>query len=719
MTSEQQLREKLRKISALFEGATTVGERRAAVAAIERVRQALDAIQKTERPVEFQFTLPDRWQRRLFAALCRRYGLEPYRYKRQRHTTVMVRVPKSFAETTLWPEYQEIKAALDESSGLSARRCMATPATRPNGRGERRTKARRQACKNCDPSGAMPPSWKQPSLNCPGESGILSLGFAEMKGKMFLAGRRFVVVALLAPCGLLAADATPKSPVQATASLPAWTDISAQSGVAFKNDPSRTPQKYLLESMVGGVALFDYDGDGHLDIYFVNGAALQDPMPEKATPVKTGPRFWNRLYRGTGDGTFTDVTERAGVAGQGYGQGVAAGDYDNDGRPDLYLSNYGENILYRNNGDGTFSDVTAKAGVAGGGWSASGMFVDYDLDGHLDLIVSRYVHWDFAGNPWCGERKPGFRSYCHPDHFKEIAHLVFRNKGDGTFSDMTEKSGFAGAPGKGLGLAFNDFNRDGFPDILVANDSFPQQLFENKGDGTFNEVGLLSGVAYDEDGNTFAGMGIDFLDYDNDGWPDVFVNALAHQKYALFRNAQGTFEYVSGPAGISSITAMHSGWGAKFADFDNDGLKDLFVAQGHVMDNIELTQPDVNYEEPLLLMRNNGKRFEDVSKESGEPFQKPRAARGAAFGDLNNDGNLDIVVNCNEQSAVLLRNEGNGNHWLIVNTVGTKSNRDGIGARLKLVSESGREQYGLVSTASQRLEKVEANQILTVRESAE
>ena len=380
--------------------------------------------------------------------------------------------------------------------------------------------------------------------------------------------------------------------------LPVFTDVTETSGVDFRNASSGTSQKYLLESMVGGVAAFDYNGDGLLDLYFVNGAGLRDPMPADAMPDKSDPKFWNRLYRNEGGWKFTDVTEAAGVRGQHFGQGVAAADYDNDGHTDLFLANFGRNILYRNLGDGTFEDVSEAAGVAGGGWSAGAGFLDYDRDGHLDLFVSRYVEWSFAENPWCGERKPGHRSYCHPKHFAPIPHLLYRNNGDGTFGDAGEEAGLSAAPGKGLGIAFNDYDRDGWIDVLVANDSFPQQLFRNLDGRGFEEVALLSGMAYDENGRTFAGMGADFADYNNDGSPDVFINALAHQRYALFRNEGDLFEYVSGPTGVSGITSMHSGWGTKFLDYDNDGMKDIFVAQGHVMDNIELTQPDLTYEEP-------------------------------------------------------------------------------------------------------------------------
>lgn len=532
--------------------------------------------------------------------------------------------------------------------------------------------------------------------------------------------------------------------------LPVFSDVAARAGIQFKHQASHTSQKYLPETMGAGVAMLDYDNDGRLDLFFVNGAALRDPMEPGHMPDKSDPRYWNRLFHNNGDGTFTDVTERAGVRGQGYGMGVAVGDYNRDGRPDLYVTSLGKNVLYRNNGDGTFTDVTEQAGVAGDGWSVGACFVDYDRDGRLDLIVTRYLDWDFTKNIYCGEKQPGYRSYCHPDHFPPARHLVYRNNGDGTFRDVSQQCGIGAAPGKGLGIAINDFNGDRWPDILVANDSFPQQLFRNNQDETFTELAQRLGLAFDEDGKTFAGMGVDFADYDNDGWPDVFVNALANQRYAVFRNQRGqSFDYVSGPSGVGAVSILHSGWGAGFLDYDNDGWKDLFVGQGHVMDNIQLTQPSVRYLEPPLLMRNISGKFHDVSAQSGTPFRSQLAARGVAFGDLNNDGFLDIAINCNNGPALLLQNQGgNGNHWLLVKLVGSRSNRDGIGARLRLVSQSGYQQFAFASAGGsylsasdprvhfglgsersarlleiswpsgtvQRLEKVDADQVLTVGE---
>ncbi len=445
--------------------------------------------------------------------------------------------------------------------------------------------------------------------------------------------------------------------------------------------------------------MLDYDNDGWLDLFFVNGASIQDPMPRGATVDKSAPRFWNRLYRNNRDGTFTDVTENAGMKGHSYGMGVATGDYDNDGNVDLLVTNLGGNILYHNNGDGTFTDVTAKAGVAGAGWCTGACFVDYDRDGRLDLVVSRYVEWDYSLSVYCGQHKPGYRAYCHPDQFNAISHLVFHNNGDGTFTDVSKRCGMATAFGKGLGIAINDFDGDGWPDIFVANDSMPEQLFRNKHDGTFEEVALASGVAYDEMGHVFAGMGTDFGDYANSGWPGVFVNALANQKYKLYRNERGRFQDVTDSSGMGALTIAHSGWGSKWMDFDNDGRLDLFVAQGHVMDNIELTEPTLRYRESPLLLRNQGNSFRDVSAQCGPAFRNRVAARGAAFGDLNNDGRIDIAINCNNGPALVLRNLANtGNHWLSLSLVGSASNRDAIGARIRLVS-SGVQQTRFVSTA--------------------
>jgi hypothetical protein len=479
-------------------------------------------------------------------------------------------------------------------------------------------------------------------------------------------------------------------------------DVTANVGVRFQGAAPHTSKKYLLETMGSGVALFDYDNDGRLDLFFVNGAEIHDPSPPAAIPEKTGPKYWNRLYHQSSDGTFEDVTEKAGLQGTGYGMGVAVGDYDNDGFEDLFVTGYGGNHLYHNNGNGTFTDVTEKAGVAGSGWSTSAAWVDLDGDGYLDLVVLRYLQWDFT-DIWCGERKQGYRSFCHPDEFRSIAPLVYHNDGNGHFTEITKQAGLA-KPGNALGIAIADFNGDGRIDIFIANDSVPEFLYQNKGNGTFEEVGLLSGVGVDNDGHAYAGMGVDFADYDNDGLPDIVVTDLAYQKYALYRNnGDGTFSYVTDTLGLGTMTFLHSGWGMRFLDYDNDGWKDLLIAQAHVMDNIDLTYPQLHYREPMLLARNTGQGFIDVSKESGPIFREPWASRGLAIGDIDNDGRLDAVVTENDGPAHILHNEtGTQNHWLTLNLVGHKSNRDAIGAAVRIITPQGPQQ-ATVSTCGSYL----------------
>jgi hypothetical protein len=482
-----------------------------------------------------------------------------------------------------------------------------------------------------------------------------------------------------------------------------FIDATQAAGVAFKHESSATTNKYLIETMGGGVALLDFDNDGRLDIFFTNGAKIDDPMPPGGRPDKSDRRFWNRMYHQRRDGTFVDVTEKARVSGatqNQYGMGAAVGDYDNDGFQDLYVTGYGGNTLYRNNRDGTFTDVTGTAGVGGGGWSASAGFVDYDNDGKLDLFVTRYLDWTFQGNGYCGERKPGYRAYCHPDNYPGAANLLYHNNGDGTFADVSSKAGIADAKGKGLGVAFADYNDDGFVDVYVANDSVQSFLYRNNGNGTFTEVGLLTGVGFNEDGKAFAGMGVDFADYDNDGRPDIFVTDLSNERYRLFRQVgDDSFRDVTDRSGVGSATFAFSGWSTRFIDFDNDGWKDLFVAQGHVLDTIEKTAPNLRYLQPPLLLRNDSGRFVRVSP--GEVFHKSWAGRGAAFGDLDNDGDMDVVISNVGQSAVVLRNDGaNRRNWLEIRTVGTRSNRDGIGSRVKVVSASGLAQYFTVTTTA-------------------
>jgi hypothetical protein len=477
-----------------------------------------------------------------------------------------------------------------------------------------------------------------------------------------------------------------------------FVDATEKLGIHFQQQAVPTSRKYLLETMGSGVALFDYDNDGRLDIFLANGARLDDPTPKGTVPKKDDPKYWNRLFHQKADGTFEDVTERSGVAGTVYSTGVAVGDYDNDGYEDLYVAGYGHGTLYHNNGNGTFTDATSTAGVGGSGWMTSVAWLDYDNDGRLDLIVARYMQWDFD-DIYCGHREEGFRSYCHPDLFKPEGALLFHNDGNGKFTEVSHQAGID-KPAKGLGVAISDYDRDGWIDIMVSNDSIPEYLFHNKGDGTFEEVGLPSGAALDGNGTSFAGMGIDFQDYNNDGWPDVIITDLANQRYALYSNLKdGSFDYVTSATGLGAITLLHSGWGARFFDYDNDGWKDLLIAQAHVMDTIQTNEPNLHYREPPVLLRNEkGRRFVDVSASSGDVFHREWVGRGLAIGDINNDGRMDAVISTNNGPAYVLLNETKTTgHWIILNLVGSKSNRDAIGAQVKLSTTAG-DQYAMVST---------------------
>jgi hypothetical protein len=471
----------------------------------------------------------------------------------------------------------------------------------------------------------------------------------------------------------------------AEASIPVrYTDSRDSAKITFRQDSTQTEEKYYLETMGTGVAWIDYDQDGLMDLYFVQSAATDLYKPPH--PLRSA------LYHNNGDGTFTDVTEKAGVGGEGhYGQGVAVGDFDNDGYPDLYITGYGRAILYHNNGNGTFTDVTAKAAVGDeGGWSASAGWFDYDKDGWLDLVVANYIEWSPKNNLWCGSRQPGYRSYCHPGNYKGQRIKLYHNNHDGTFSDVSERSGVGKPEAKGMGVVLADFNNDGWTDIAVANDSWPNFLFINQHNGTFADVSLVSGLAASEDGRYEAGMGIDAADVDGDGWMDVYITHLDFELNRLYHNSQdGTFTDDTFRSHIGNSAFLLSGVACKFLDYDNDGWNDILQLNGSMLDNISLYHGEVAYEEPLLMYRNRGKgKFDKVSDELGLDFVRPVVGRGLATADFDNDGDIDIVTNNRGDFPSLLRNDGgNANHWLTVQLVGTKSNRDGVGASLKLTAE--------------------------------
>lgn len=449
---------------------------------------------------------------------------------------------------------------------------------------------------------------------------------------------------------------------------------AAVSGITWTHTNGKSAEKYLPETTGAGCAFLDYDGDEWMDIYLVNSG--------KCDFFNPNPPLRNALYRNNRDGSFTDVTEKAGVAAGGYGQGVAVGDYDGDGFPDLYVTQYGRSILYHNNGDGTFTDVTEKAGVAAPGWSSSAVWFDYDNDGRLDLFVCRFVDFDKSKHLPCeADNKPG---YCVPRLYKPMASWLFHNNGDGTFTDVSKASGIGKHPGKAWGAVATDINNDGRMDLFVANDTTANFLFVNRGGGQFEEIGAPAGVAYSEAGRPRSGMGVDSADFNEDGWMDLFVANIDHEMYSLYQNNHDeTFDDQAGPTGIASATRLMSGWGLKFFDYDNDGNLDLFLSNGNPDDLIQVYHKDVDYQEPLLLFRGNGKGFENVSERSGPVFAKNLSARGLAVGDFDNDGAVDVIVSMNGGAPLLLRNNaGKLNHWLGLTLVGTKSNRDAVGARV-------------------------------------
>ncbi|MCI0621468.1 MAG: CRTAC1 family protein [Acidobacteria bacterium] len=461
-----------------------------------------------------------------------------------------------------------------------------------------------------------------------------------------------------------------------------FVDVSAQAQIHFRHTNAASGEKYLIETMGGGGGFLDYNNDGLLDIYLVNGR----PLPG----FKSSQRLSNALYRNQGDGTFKDVTEEAGVSGNGYGMGGAAADYDNDGFVDLFVTNFGLNTLYRNNGNGTFSDVTLKARVQGNeGWATSAGFFDYDNDGFLDLNVCYYLDFKLDRNIRCGEHyRKGFRSYCHPDQYPGVSNKLYRNNRDGTFADVSETAGIANPEGKGLGVVLADLDDDGFMDIYVANDSVANFLYHNNGNGTFTDIALTSGTAYNENGEAQAGMGTDAGDSNGDGRQDLLVTNLDFEGTTLYQNnGNSSFTDMSFPSGLAEATMQFVGFGARFVDFDNDGDQDIFTANGHVIDNIEQVSDTSKYLQPKLLLENREGRFVNMSKQRGPGAMSPSAGRGLATGDYDNDGDIDfLVMNCNQSPNLLQNQGGNQNHWISIKLLGVRSNRDGIGAKVHVVA---------------------------------
>lgn len=452
--------------------------------------------------------------------------------------------------------------------------------------------------------------------------------------------------------------------------------------------------------MVAGVALLDYDGDGYLDVYLVNGAAI--PSLQKDSPV-----YWNRLFHNNGDGTFTDVTEKAGVQGSGYSMGVAVGDYDNDGRPDLFVANVNGNQLFHNNGNGTFTDVTRNAGVSGARldgkkmWSVGAGWFDYDNDGLLDLLVVNYCRWEVNKDPYC-PIAGGVRGYCDPRYYGSTHNTLFHNNGDGTFTDVSETTGIAAHPGKGMSVSFADYDGDGFLDAFVANDTTRNFLFHNLDGKKFQEVAESAGVAYGNNGLALSGMGADFRDVNNDGRPDIWHTSVEFETFPLYGNdGNNEFEDLTVRTGLASMTSQMSGWGDGIVDFDNDGWKDLFVARSNVLDNVNLLVPERQYAEPNSVFRNLGNgKFEDVSATAGPDFQTPAPHRGVAFGDVDNDGRVDAVVSVLNGPAKLFHNlSESGGHWILLKLEGTRSNRMGIGAQVHITTQDGHSQWNEVTTA--------------------
>jgi hypothetical protein len=494
---------------------------------------------------------------------------------------------------------------------------------------------------------------------------------------MLIPSRRdFIRMAGLA--GASVAAGTPLFPARALAASPLFEEIPASvSGIHWVHENAMSPDRYLPETMGPGVAFLDFDGDGWIDIFMVNSGPAEFYKP--AAPLR------NALYRNNRDGTFTDVAEKAGVAGGAeFGMGCAVGDYDNDGRPDILVTAFGRCTLYHNEGNGTFTDVTAKAGLGAPGWTTSAVWFDYDNDGRLDLFLCSFVQFSLATNVFCGDNKLGKRFYCIPRVFKPTPSLLFHNNGDGTFTEVSAGTDIQRALGKALGVVATDINGDGRMDLFVANDTVQNFLFANRGKGKWEEIALASEVGFSANGTPRSGMGVDAGDINGDGRQDLFVANVDQEMFSLYRNeGNESFADVAGPHGIAQATRLLSGWGLKFFDYDNDGHVDLILANGHPDDMIESYSQQVRYKEPLVLFHHDGTRLRNVSDQAGPVFQKQFPARGLAIGDYNNDGLIDVLVGNNGAAPLLLKNNaGAGNHWVGVRLQGSGCNRDAIGATL-------------------------------------
>ena len=481
-------------------------------------------------------------------------------------------------------------------------------------------------------------------------------------------------------CSALAAAINPRlaHAFAAVSANPLFQPVPAsRSGIVFTHTAGLSPNMYLPETVGAGCAFLDYDNDGWMDIYLVNSGPCDFYTPP--SPLR------NALYKNNRDGTFTDVTLKAGVPGSAYGMGVAVGDYDGDGLPDLFVTQYPHSILYHNNGDGTFADVTAKAGVSCPGWATSAVWFDYDNDGRLDLFVCRFADFSKGKNVWCGGHGPGERFYCKPNVFKPMPSWLFHNNGDGTFTDVSRESGIAASLGKAWGVVAADVNNDGLMDLFVGDDTAPNGLFINQGKGKFIDNGVLAGVAYSPFGVARSGMGVDAADYNQDGWIDLFIANVDHEMYSLYRNDKDeTFSDEALATGIGAITRLMSGWGLKFFDYNNDGDIDLMIANGHPDLTIHSHHPELEYLQPLLLFQgSSGHGWKNVSAQCGPAFAQPIAGRGLALGDFDNDGSVDVLVSTNNGAPLLLKNNAaRGNHWLGLRLIGTKSNIDAVGAKV-------------------------------------